>query len=86
MYTWLPHSNPNKLHKEFLQTYSGDGQGHVEVLAPLQAEAPGSRSIQSHTVSHAEQLSQAPQGTAGQRDGADREKCEKQTEDREEFT
>lgn len=54
MISSLLFSNLNKLNKVgvFLLTYSGDGQGHVEVLAPLQSETPWSRSIQSHAVSH----------------------------------
>jgi len=51
-------SNLKKLNEVFLLTYSGDGQGHVEVLAPLQSETPWSRSIQSHAVSHFVPLSQ----------------------------
>lgn len=33
-------------------TYPGDSEGHIEVLASLQTEAPGPRPSQSHTVRH----------------------------------
>lgn len=36
-----------------MHTHPGDGERHVEVLAPLQAEAPGPRPRQGHAVRHA---------------------------------
>lgn len=60
---------PRQAQWSFLFTYSRDCQGHVEVLAPLQSEAPWSRSIQSHTVSHSVPLSQASKALQNRRMG-----------------